>query len=70
MVQSRPDLDELRARDHGLVDDLRLTVSARVPKPDPRKPIAPAKYLLWKYNGTDASPALHHRSAAFTRVIR
>jgi hypothetical protein len=39
--------------------DLRLAVTVnRVPKPDPRRPVAEGKYLLWKYDGTDASPAL------------
>jgi tetratricopeptide (TPR) repeat protein len=39
--------------------DLRLAVRVeRVPEPDPRQPMAPVKYLLWQYDGTDASPAL------------
>lgn len=39
--------------------DLRLKVIVNaVPKPDPRLPVAEVKYPLWKYDGTDASPAL------------
>ncbi|HKB40028.1 MAG TPA: tetratricopeptide repeat protein [Gemmataceae bacterium] len=39
--------------------DLRLAVATdRVPEPDPRQPIVPVKFLLWKYDGTTASPGL------------
>jgi tetratricopeptide (TPR) repeat protein len=39
--------------------DLRLKVLVnRVPKPDPREPITDVKFVLWKYDGTDASPGL------------
>jgi tetratricopeptide (TPR) repeat protein len=46
---------EMEALDH----DLAITADvARVPKPDPRKPIASVQYQIWKYDGTDASPGL------------
>jgi tetratricopeptide (TPR) repeat protein len=39
--------------------DLQVSVEVeRVPKPDPRKPIAPVKYPLWRYSGTRPTPAL------------
>jgi tetratricopeptide (TPR) repeat protein len=39
--------------------DLRLAVAVeQVPEPDPRRPIAEGKFVLWKYDGTDASPGL------------
>jgi tetratricopeptide (TPR) repeat protein len=42
-----------------LQHDLRLKVAVNaVPKPDPRQPIAPVTYLLWRYEGTDGVPAL------------
>lgn len=42
-----------------LKHDLRLVVSVNaVGKPDPRRPVADVKYLLWKYEGTNASPNL------------
>jgi len=47
---------------------LDLTVEA-VAKPDPRVPIAPVKYLLWTYDGTDPSPALPPPSEEVTSRI-
>src|SRR5205823_5054795 len=39
--------------------DLRFNVTVkRVPEPDPRQPIGEVKYLLWRYDGTDAVPGL------------
>lgn len=39
--------------------ELKLeTVVEKVATPDPRLPVASVKYLLWKYEGTDASPGL------------
>jgi tetratricopeptide (TPR) repeat protein len=43
----------------GLKHNLGVKVETnRVPVPDPREPIGEVKYLLWKYEGTTASPAL------------
>ena len=42
-----------------LKHDLRMVVTVEtIGRPDPRKPAAPVKYLLWKFNGTEPSPAL------------
>lgn len=51
---------EMEALQH----DLRLSVTVeRIPKPDPRRPIHQGRYLLWSYDGIDASPALPAPSA-------
>jgi hypothetical protein len=50
--------------------DLRMTMNVqRVPAPDPRVPIAPVKYQLWDYTGTDPSPALPAPSEEVTSAI-
>jgi hypothetical protein len=39
--------------------DLHLETNVEaVPQPDPRLPIAEVRYLLWKYEGTEATPGL------------
>ena len=50
--------------------DVRLKVSVQaVPEPDPREPIEEVKYLLWKYDGTEAFPGLPPPAADVVRRI-
>jgi tetratricopeptide (TPR) repeat protein len=47
-----------------LKHDLRLTVTVNsIAKPDPRNPYEEVKYMLWKYDGTNALPNLPAPSA-------
>jgi tetratricopeptide (TPR) repeat protein len=49
----------LRLEMEALKHDLRLAVAVeRVPRPDPRVPLDEVRYVLWKYEGTDARPGL------------
>ena len=42
-----------------LQHDLHLKVLVnQIPKPDPRAPIAPVDWVLWRYEGSDATPGL------------
>jgi tetratricopeptide (TPR) repeat protein len=50
--------------------DLTLkVVSSHVPTPDPRQPIAPVKYLLWKYDDINARPGLPPPEAEVATAI-
>jgi tetratricopeptide (TPR) repeat protein len=50
--------------------ELTLAVDVeRVPKPDPRKPLGPVKWVLWKYKGTDPEPGLPKPPKEVTKAI-
>lgn len=58
---------EMEARRHDL--RLKITAVSEVPQPDPRQPLAEVKYLLRRYEGTDAFPALPAPPADVARRI-
>ncbi len=57
---------EMEALHH---DAALQVVSAHVPTPDPREPTAPVKYLLWKYDGFNATAALPPPEGDVTAAI-
>ena len=47
---------------------LKVDVAA-VPSPDPREPVGPVDYLLWKYDGTEPRPAVDPPPAEVVGVV-
>jgi tetratricopeptide (TPR) repeat protein len=49
----------IRLEMEALRHDLQVKIaSTHIPRPDPRVPFADVKYVLWKYDGIEASPGL------------
>jgi hypothetical protein len=57
---------EMEALEHDLT--LKVQVN-RIPKPDPRNPIAPVKWQLWKYDGTDPRPGVPKPAVEVVKAI-
>jgi tetratricopeptide (TPR) repeat protein len=58
--------EQLKALGHPL--PIIVTVKA-IPQPDPRQPCRPIRYELWKYAGTDASPALAAPPPSILQIV-
>lgn len=47
----------------------QIVVNAPIQRPDPRKPLRNSSYVLWKYDGINASPALPEPSAQIAQAV-
>lgn len=52
-----------------LSPDAQVVLDAQVQRPDPRKPLRNSPYVLWKYDGINASPALPEPSTQTAQAV-